>query len=210
MSGSPAPETAKPKGGLLTWALWGAALLGVAAVLYIIAQASTKTAQVTPSGPAAAAGKSDFASKVSRPEAPTPAPDYAFRDAAGKPVKIADLKGKVVVLNIWATWCAPCKIEMPTLAKLAQAYAGKPVEVVVVSIDKPEDAAKARLFIAQNAPLEFYHDGEMKLPFKANVPGFPTTIIYGKDGAEAVRVAGEADWSAPEPRALVDEVLNAG
>ncbi|MBL8773378.1 MAG: TlpA family protein disulfide reductase [Phenylobacterium sp.] len=210
---SESPAGSKPKGGLLTWALWIVALAGVAAVVYIIAQASTKTAPSAPSAGASATvgkpGEASFASKVSTPESPTPAPDYAFNDAAGKPVKIADFKGKVVVLNIWATWCGPCKVEMPTLAKLAKAYEGKPVEVVVVSIDTPEAAAKAKLFIAQNAPLAFYHDGPAKLPFKANVPGFPTTIIYGKDGAEAARVAGDADWSAAEPRALIDKVLAA-
>lgn len=207
MSENPAPERAKPKGGLLTWALWGAALFGVAAVVYIIAQASNNTAPTVATVPIPGEGKTSFASKLSRPDAPTPPPDYAFYDSAGKPVKIADLKGKVVVLNVWATWCGPCKIEMPTLAKLAKAYEGKPVEVVAVSIDSEEKAAQARLFIAQNAPLEFYHDRDMKLPFKVNAPGFPTTVIYGKDGNEAARVAGEADWTSAEPRAVIDGVL---
>jgi thiol-disulfide isomerase/thioredoxin len=212
MSESPTPESSKPKGGLLTWALGVVALVGVAAVVYIIAQASNNTA---PTAPTAAASKpaaeqaASFASKLSTPETPTPAPDYAFYDEAGKPVKIADLKGKVVVLNVWATWCGPCKIEMPTLAKLAKAYEGKPVVVAAVSIDSPDSAAKAKLFIAQNAPLGFYHDRDMKLPFKVNAPGFPTTVVYGKDGNEVARVAGEADWTAPEPRAVIDRALAA-
>jgi thiol-disulfide isomerase/thioredoxin len=197
----------KPRGGILTWALWGAALLGVAAVVYIIAQASTKPA---PQGPSPATG-SAFAEKVSTPSQPTPAPDYVFYDSTGKPLKIADFKGKVVVMNIWATWCAPCVTEMPTLAKLQAAYAGKPVEVVAVSIDSESSATKASLFIAQHAPHKFYHDREMKLPFKLvpPAPGAPTTVIYGKDGLETARVAGEADWSGPEARALVDQALAA-
>lgn len=197
------PEAAiKPKGNILTWALWGAALVGVAAVLYIIGSASTKP---PPPGPAT----SSFASKLSIPAQPLPPPDYAFYDAGGKAVKIADLKGKVVVMNIWATWCAPCVTEMPTLARLQAAYAGKPVEVVAVSIDSESSAAKARLFIAGHAPLDFYHDREMKLPFKLSppAPGAPTTVIYGKDGLEVARVAGEADWSGPEARALIDKAL---
>jgi thiol-disulfide isomerase/thioredoxin len=180
---SEGPEaTSKPKPGLLTWALGGVAIVGVAAVVYIIGSASTK---------------------------PTPAPDYTFYDASGKAMKIADLKGKVVVMNIWATWCAPCGTEMPTLAKLQAAYAGKPGEVVTVSIDSETSAAKARLFIAQHDPLKFYHDREMKLPFKLTppAPGAPTTVIYGKDGLEVARVAGEADWAGPEARALVDKAL---
>lgn len=203
---SEGPEAAsKPKGGILGWALWGAALVGVAAVLYIIVQASSKPKPPPPSA-------SGFAEKVSTDSRDTPPPDYAFYDASGKPVKIADLKGKVVVMNIWATWCAPCVTEMPTLAKLQAAYAGQPVEVVTVSIDSESSAAKARLFIAQHDPLKFYHDREMKLPFKLNppAPGAPTTVIYGKDGLEIARVAGEADWAGAEARKLIDDALAGG
>lgn len=205
MSEGPAAST-KPR-SVLTWALWGAALLGVAAVLYIIAQASTKPAATTAGAPAA----KTLMSKWTPPEAPTAPPDYAFYDEAGKPVRIADFKGKVVVMNIWATWCAPCKVEMPTLAKLQAAYAGQPVEVVAVSIDSAGEAAAAKLFIASNDPLKFYHDREMKLPFRLQPPaqGAPTTVIYGKDGMEIGRVAGEADWAGAEARALVDKALAA-
>lgn len=200
----------KPKGGLLTWALWGAALLGVAAVVYIIAQASTKTAPVAASAPSAASATAKpLSAKTTYPATPTPAPDFTFHDGAGKPTKISDFKGKVVVLNVWATWCAPCITEMPTLAKLQAAYAGQPVEVVAVSIDSETAATKARLFIAKHDPLKFYHDRTMSLPFKLTppAPGAPTTIIYGKDGLERARVAGEADWAGPDARALVDKAL---
>ena len=200
----------KPKGGVLTGALWGVAVVGVAGVVYIIAQSSTKTAPSVPSVPVAAAPSAAFAKKLILATGPRPAPDYAVYDSAGKAMKIADLKGKVVVMNIWATWCAPCVAEMPTLAKLQAAYVGKDVEVVAVSIDSPEAATKARLFIARNAPLGFYHDREMKLPFKINAPGAPTTVIYGRDGLEKARVSGEADWAGAEARALVEKVLAEG
>jgi thiol-disulfide isomerase/thioredoxin len=206
MSDSP-PPSSRPKGRLLPFALGGVALVGVAGAVYIIAQSSTKTPPEVHTGPAPATA---FAKKVSTPSAPTPAPDYVLYDAAGKPLKIADFKGKVVVMNTWATWCGPCKAEMPTLAKMAAAYAGKPVEVMAVSIDTPEDAAKATLFIAQNSPLKFYHDRDMKIVFKINAPGTPTTVIYGKDGLETARVAGDADWTSPEARALVDKALAGG
>ncbi|MGA0607697.1 TlpA family protein disulfide reductase [Phenylobacterium sp. VNQ135] len=197
----------------MRWALWGAALLGVAAVLYIIAQASTKPEPpVVSTGPKAetpaAAG---LMSKWSTEAAGQPPTDYVFYNDAGKPTRIADFKGKVVVMNVWATWCAPCKIEMPTLAKLQAAYRREPVEVVAVSIDSESAAAAAKLFIASNDPLKFYHDREMKLPFKTTppIPGAPTTIVYGKDGREIGRVAGEADWAGPEARALIDRALAA-
>jgi thiol-disulfide isomerase/thioredoxin len=201
--------TGKPKRGILTWTLWGAALVGVAAVVYIIGQASSNQPPGAAAPPAASASK--FAAKFTRPGQPTLPPDHVFYDASGKAMKIADLKGKVVVMNIWATWCAPCRTEMPTLAKLQAAYKGQPVEVVPVSIDSVDDAAKATLFIAQNEPLKFYHDRQMKLPFKLvpAAPGAPTTVIYGKDGMEVGRVAGEADWAGPEVRAVIDQALAA-
>jgi thiol-disulfide isomerase/thioredoxin len=207
MSEGPKVEQ-KPK-SFLTWALWGAALVGVAAVVYIMAQASTKEAPKAPTSSASEAAPGQLAAKFIRADEARPGPDYAFNDQAGKAMKIADLKGKVVVMNIWATWCAPCKVEMPTLAKLQAAFPNGDVEVVAVSIDAVADADKARLFIAQNGPLKFYHDPEMKMPFqlKPAAAGAPTTVVYGKDGLEIGRVAGEADWSTEEAKALIRTAL---
>lgn len=185
-------SAARPRGGLLTWALWGAAAMGVAGVVYIIAQSSQKP----PATPAAGA----------------PPPDYALTGPDGTPVKLADLRGKVVVMNVWATWCGPCKTEMPTLAKLAAAYAGRPVEVVEVSIDSPEDTAKAKAFLTQYAPLKFYQDPAAKLPFELKPPaeGTPVTVIYGKDNREISRKNGASDWTSPEVKAQIDKALSAG
>lgn len=195
----------------MSWALWGAALLGVAAVLYIIIRASatppqTRTAAAPPAAPAVT---HDVAKKLQHPADGQAGPSYAFRDARGKPVAAADFKGKVVVMNLWATWCAPCKIEMPTLARLQQEYAGKPVAVVAVSIDKPEALAEAKAFIAAQAPLAFYNDPDAKLPWAIKPPasGMPTTLILGKDGLERGRISGEADWSGPGAKAVIDKVL---
>lgn len=196
---------AKPRGGFLNWALWGAALIGVAAVLYIIVQASIKPEQDT-SLKAVAHGEMK---KLVAPAEATVAPGHVFFDAAGKPVKASDFKGKVLVLNLWATWCAPCVAEMPTLAKLAGEYAGKPVAIVPVSVDTPADVDKAKLFIAQHAPLGFYSDPEMKMPFALKPPaaGMPTTVIYGADGLERARLSGGADWSGADARAVIDHIL---
>lgn len=199
-------STAKPSGRWLTWALWGAALIGVAAVVYIIVQASIKP-QTAESGLKSVA-RGEMA-KLVLPEAPTPPPANSFLDAEGKSVRVADFKGKVVVLNLWATWCAPCVTEMPTLAKLQAEYASRPLEVVAVSVDTPADADKARRFIASHAPLKFYNEPQMKLPFALKPPaaGMPTTVIYGADGLERGRISGGADWSGPDAKALLDKVL---
>ena len=206
------PGEARPRGGVLTWALWGAALIGVAAVVYIMAQSLTKPTTEMPVPTAPAATNDSVSKKLTHASDGTAAPDYAFNDAQGKPLKIADLKGKVVVMNLWATWCGPCKIEMPTLAKLQAAYAGRPVAVVAISIDKPEALAEAKAFIAAQAPLAFYNDPAAKLPWalEPSAVGMPTTVIYGKDGLERGRIAGEAAWAAPDARAVIDKILAEG
>jgi thiol-disulfide isomerase/thioredoxin len=208
-------SAAKPRGGVLTWALWGAAAMGVAAVVYIIAQSTAKPptkTEVATSAPVATAPEThDVAKKLEHATDGVAAPAYAFFDGKGKKVTVADFKGKIVVLNLWATWCAPCKIEMPMLAKLAQAYAGKPVAVVAISIDKPDVLNEAKAFIAQQAPLAFYNDPEAKLPWALKPPanGMPTTIILGKDGLERGRISGQADWDAPSAKAVIDKLLAA-
>jgi thiol-disulfide isomerase/thioredoxin len=204
MSEAQDQEAGRPRSGL-KWALWGVALLGVAAVVYIIAQASLIPRQE--SGLAGVA-RGEMA-KLALPKDAGPAPATSFLDADGKPTRVADFKGKVVVLNLWATWCGPCVLEMPTLAKLAAAYQGKPVAVVAVSIDGDRDADKARAFIASHAPLAFYRDPKLKLPYDLKPPtaGMPTTVIFGKDGVERGRLSGGADWSGKDAKAVVDKLL---
>ena len=196
---------ANPRAGLLKWALWGVAALGVAAVVYIMVQASTNPEQRSPLKPLA---RGEMAKLVTPLEA-TAAPANTFYDAKGQPVRLADFRGKVVVLNLWATWCGPCVVEMPTLAKLQASYAGQPVLVAPVSIDRPEDQAKAREFIAKHAPLPYYADPNFKLPFAFKPPatGMPTTVIFGRDGVERARLSGGADWSGPDAKAVIDKVL---
>ncbi len=199
----------KPRGGILKWALWGAALIGVAAVVYITAQSSTKPADQVAVAKPPAADVHDVARKLEHPSDGAAAPAYTFYDAGGKAKTLADFKGRVLVVNLWATWCGPCKIEMPELAKLAAAYDGKPVQVVAISIDKAEALAEAKAFIAGKAPLAFYNDPAAKLPWALKPPaaGMPTTVIYGKDGLERGRVSGEADWAGAGARTVIDKVL---
>ncbi|MFA5600383.1 MAG: TlpA disulfide reductase family protein [Phenylobacterium sp.] len=205
MSDHPA---AKPSGGILKWALWGVAVLGVAAVIYIMGSALIKP---DGGGSLKRLAKGEMA-KLETPLPPSRAPDHVFYDAGGQPVRLADFKGQVVVMNIWATWCGPCVLEMPTLAALQKSYAGRPVKVVAISVDRDQDLDKARAFIGQHAPLDFYIDRERKISFVLSPPaaGMPTTVIYGRDGVERARLAGEADWTSPEARAVIDSVLAGG
>ena len=221
-------SAAKPKSGILTWALWGAAAVGVAGVVYIIAQSSAQPGKtpaaaaaqsVVVQGPAGSSGAvatapvtHDVAKKLQHPADGSAPPRYAFVDGDGKKVNFADFKGKVVIVNLWATWCGPCKVEMPTLAKLARDYEGKPVAVVAISIDKPDKVAEAKALQAAQAPLKFYNDPASQLEWILKPPpeGMPTTIILGKDGFERGRVSGDADWSGPGAKAVIDKVLAEG
>jgi thiol-disulfide isomerase/thioredoxin len=188
----------------MTYALWCVALIGVAAAVYVIAAHIIK-----PSGAAdlKALAHGDMA-KLEIPAKGAPPPDLTFLDAAGHPTRMADLKAPVVVLNLWATWCAPCVKEMPTLARLQAAYPGC-VLVVPVSMDKAADREKARAFVAGYPPLPFYQDLHYGLAFALTPPaeGFPTTVIYDRKGVERGRLAGGADWNGADAHAIFDALL---
>jgi thiol-disulfide isomerase/thioredoxin len=147
--------------------------------------------------------------KLKPVDPPAPPPAKPFEGPGGRPMRVADLEGKVVLVNLWATWCAPCVKEMPTLARLQQAYAGKPVVIVPISVDRGDDVAKARAFIGQHAPLVFHHV-ETDWVFGLDPPaqGFPTTIIFDRQGRERGRVAGDADWTSAEARKVIDHLLS--
>ncbi len=139
---------------------------------------------------------------------PAPQPIEA-QGADGKTLRLSDLKGKVVVVNLWATWCAPCREEMPTLAKLQTRYASKGVKVAPISLDKGDEAiGKARAFIAANAPLGFYH-GDYALAFavKPAAEALPTTLIFDRSGRERARLEGGADWSTGQAGRVIDALL---
>ncbi|HUH24699.1 MAG TPA: TlpA disulfide reductase family protein [Brevundimonas sp.] len=140
---------------------------------------------------------------------PEAAPDYVFKDAEGRDVRFADFKGKVAVVNLWATWCAPCKIEMPTLAALAKHYEDRDdVAVVTISMDVDKAVPEARAFIADHAPLAYYADPKFQLPFEFPGKGaMPQTILLDRQGRVRAVLTGEADWASAEAKALVEALL---
>jgi thiol-disulfide isomerase/thioredoxin len=136
------------------------------------------------------------------------APDYVFKTREGADARFADFRGKVVVVNLWAMWCAPCVTEMPTLQALAKAYEGKELLVLPINVDVPERAADALSFMDVHEPLPFYADSAFKLPFV--LPGesqMPQTVVLDRQGRIRAWYVGEADWAGPEARALIDALL---
>jgi thiol-disulfide isomerase/thioredoxin len=143
--------------------------------------------------------------KLTAPPAPESYPDAAFVDGQGRPVRLSDFKGQAVVLNLWATWCAPCVKEMPTLAKLQGDLALQPVKVVALSTDSPGETDKAKAFIADHGPLNFYQDPHLAVTsaITPRVQGFPTTLLYDRQGRLKGIFQGDADWSSPDAEAVV-------
>lgn len=134
-------------------------------------------------------------------------PDITVTDASGKTLRLPELKGKPLLVNLWATWCGPCVLEMPTLDRLAQDYDGR-MRVVTVSQDI-EGAAKVTPFWQGKdyRKLEPWLDTENALGFHYNTGMLPTTVLYDKDGREVWRMIGAHDWAGPRTEAMLADTV---
>jgi thiol-disulfide isomerase/thioredoxin len=136
---------------------------------------------------------------------PLDLPPIEFADGDGAAKSLADFKGKVVLLNIWASWCVPCREEMPALDRLETELGGKDFAVVAVNIDKggPD---KARAFLAETGAthLGLYTDPSSKLFAALKAVGMPSTLVLDRDGREIGRLVGPADWSSPEAKRVIE------
>ena len=140
--------------------------------------------------------------------APKPAQLAPFRDAADTELTLAKFRGKVVLVNLWATWCVPCRVEMPDLDRLQAALGGPDFQVVAISQDRA-GAAKAKAFLAEVGlkNLDFYIDATMKSGRAWGAYGLPTTFLLDRDGNEVGRYLGPADWAGPAAQRLIQAVM---
>ena len=131
---------------------------------------------------------------------------------AGEELTLEAFSGQTILVNFWATWCAPCEREMPSLAALQRARGGEDFQVIAVSVDAAEDKeyARQRLQELGGGNLDFYFAPPEKwdIVYDSGAKGFPTTVIYDAEGQEVARLAGEASWDSYEAAALIDAITD--
>ena len=130
---------------------------------------------------------------------PTPVPEITFDDAEGQARKLADFKGKVLFVNVWATWCGPCRTEMPALDRLQARLGGSDFEVIPVSIDRGGMEAIRKFYSEIGVRnLAMYIDPSGQVLRQTRALGLPTTLLIDRNGQEIGRVTGPAEWDTPE------------
>lgn len=138
------------------------------------------------------------------------APDFrAMPLAAGSSAKgIADYKGDVVLLNIWATWCGPCRVEMPSMQRLEERLGPKGLRIVAVSVDDPGFERAINEFAEElKLSFEILHDPAKRIERQYQTTGVPETFIIGRDGRVRRRVIGQDNWDSPANVAFLERLL---
>jgi thiol-disulfide isomerase/thioredoxin len=132
-------------------------------------------------------------------DAPKPVPEISFENGDGEARTLADFRGRVVLLNVWATWCLPCREEMPTLDRLQAELGGPDFEVVALSIDRAGPEVVSGFFAEigiENIGLHIDPSG--KALFALGIVGLPATLLINREGDEIGRLIGPAEWDSPE------------
>lgn len=125
-----------------------------------------------------------------------------------EPKGVDDYSGEVVLLNIWATWCGPCRVEMPSMQRLEEILGPKGLRIVAVSIDAPGMEERIKEFTEElKLSFEILHDAPAKIEQQYQTTGVPETFIIGRDGRVRRRVIGEADWASPANIAFLERLL---
>jgi len=151
---------------------------------------------------------SSLKSKQAVPSENKPAPEIVVTGMNGSPLKLSDLKGKVVLLNFWATWCPPCREEIPSMIKLNKAMAGKPFQMVAVSIDEGGKPAIESFFKTDGfSELPVYIDTDNKAANAYGITGVPETFIIDKNGIIVKKVIGPLGWDSPDVQSFLEDLL---
>ena len=164
--------------------------------------------------PAMAASRSELATGAMKnftfTDPPKPIAEGEFKDLDDKPASFATVRGKLTLVNLWATWCVPCRKEMPGLDKLAEKLAGDKFQVVLLALDRA-GPAKVKAFLDEVGVKHAkpYIDATTRLGRALGAFGMPTTILIDPQGREIGRLVGEAEWDTPEAVKLI-QAMQAG
>ena len=138
----------------------------------------------------------------------TPSPEISFSDGAGNSVDLTDFTGQVVLLNFWATWCAPCVHEMPALDRLQAHFAGQDFAVIALSIDRGGVPIVERFYTDHGLEaLGTYTDTSGRVPQSFGVNGLPTTVLIDRDGSWVGSFEGAAEWDGADALALINHYV---
>jgi len=154
-----------------------------------------------------AAGDSYEALGLLRPPRNTPAREFALPGPGGSTVRFGTFKGKVVFLNFWATWCPPCREEMPGMEQLYQRYKSRGFTILAVSVDGEGEKVVKPFLREYRLTFPVVYDTRMKVADLYQVRALPSTYLIGRDGQIAALALGPRLWNGPEAHALIESVL---
>lgn len=139
---------------------------------------------------------------------PRPLPEVAFADAGGVEKRLSDWRGQWLLVNFWATWCVPCRVEMPALDRLQAELGGERFAVLTIAAGRNPPPAVDSFFAeagVENLPKLF--DPKMQLAGQMGVMGLPVSVLVNPEGQEVARLIGDADWASAEARALIAALI---
>ena len=136
-----------------------------------------------------------------------PAPNFQLTDLNGRLVTLSELRGKVVLLNFWATWCGPCRVEMPAMEQLYRKFLRKDFEILAVSTDVQGEAVTRPFQQAKRLTFPILHDADYRVGLMYGARSLPMTFLVDQQGVVRHQIFGARDWGAPEAQQLVQMLM---